>query len=734
AYLRDHVTTVEQLIAHYSTAPLYVSTNAQSGEVQGAVVSANYFPTLGVTPLTGRFFTPQEDSTPDRDAVAVIGAGLWHSWFGGDPGVLGKSIRINGRAFQVIGVAPESFQGIEVGASPNQIWIPTMMLRVGYRWCDAIYDDDCTVLGILGRLVPGKTAQQAGVELAALAGQFAASRPGKDVSQGVVAVAANGARLAEQRERLRVARLLAITAMALLAIGCINLAGLLIARSTARAKEIAMRLSLGAGRGRILQQLLTECVLLAAMGGTVGLMLSLWTNQMLIGFYTVDSEGYRRFFDMSLDSRTVLYALALSLATGVLFGMLPALQSARQDTAEVMKSSAGTGDRGRSRSILVTCQVALSLTLLVGAGLLARSVETLEAGQKFDPRHVALLRLRPRLVGYSPERSQVFQREVVRRLEAMPGVVSVSFTAGDGAVWTQGNTHVPITLPKDERVDRVHQRTAWRQQIAPKFFATLRVPMVQGREFDDRDQAGSPGVAIVSETLARQLWPGAAAMERTLLVDGQPRQVVGVVQDTQLRNALDGAVAMVYVPYWQNASLTDSRMCIRVADDPEASLARIKGAIASVDPDVPITETLPMIAQVRGAFTNVRLVRSVLLSAGGLALLLSAIGLYGVLAFVVGRRTREIGIRMAIGARPGQVLMVFLKQGLVLAGLGCAAGLVLALATTRLLGAFLYGVRARDPLAFVVGVVVLFGVAMAATYLPARRAARVDPMVALRYE
>jgi len=726
AYLRDRTKTVEQLVTHYSTAPLYVNVNAQAGEVQGAVVSANYFPVLGVTPQLGRFFSPQEDSVPDRDAVAVIGDGLWRSWFGGDPTVPGKTIHINSRPFQVIGVAPKNFQGVEVGLTPNQLWIPAMMLRTGYRGCDVLRGQ-CTVLSILGRLAPGKSIQQANAEMTAIVGSYAKANPDPDISQGALVTPAAGARSISQRYYLRVARLLSITAIALLLIGCINLAGLLMARGTARSKEIALRLSLGAARGRVLQQLLTESMLLSVLGGALGLVLSLWTNQLLMNISMRDPEGYQRLLDVSLDPLTVAYAIALSLLTGALFGILPAIQSARQDTAPALKAGAG------SRRALVTCQIALSLTLLVGAGLMARSVTHIETGQAFDPQHVALLRLRPRLVGYAPDRAQTFQRDVLRRLESTPGVVSVSLTAGDGFTWTQG-FKVRFSLPGDERTVREPERIVWRQQTAPKFFSTLRIGFEQGRDFDDRDRPGSPQVTILSETLARQLWPGAPALDRTVVIEHQPFRVIGVAKDSQLRSAGEGDTPMLYTPYWQNATVIDSRMCIRVAGDPEAALTRIKAAISSVDPNVPITEALPMIQQVRGTFANILLAKAVLLCAGGLALLLTAIGLYGVLAFVVGRRTREIGIRMAIGAKPEQVLKLFLKQGLTLIAMGCGAGLLLAFATSRLLAAFLYGVHASDPVSFIAGAAILCAVALVATYLPSRRAARVNPIEALRQD
>ena len=732
ANLRDHATTLSQLVAHYSTAPLYVNANGQNGEVQGAVVSANYFPTLGIAPRVGRFFAPQEDSAPDRDAVAVIGSGLWRRWFGSDPDIVGKTMRINSRTFQIVGVAPEDFRGVNVGISANELWIPAMMLGVGYRWCDA-FQNGCTTLEIMGRLQDGASAQQASAELAALTGRYAASHPGADVSQGAWAMPATGARIGQQRNMGQIAKLLTLAASALLLIACINLAGLLIARGATRTKEIAMRLSLGAARRRIVQQLLTESFLLASLGGVVGVVLSMWVGQMLAGFYTVDEEGYRSFLDVNPDPRTIAYAVALSLLTGVLFGILPAFQTSRQDSAPALKADIASGShRSLARTMLVACQIALALTLLVGAGLVARSVAYVEGGGVFDPRHVVLLRLRPRLVGYPPEQAQAFQRRVVSALVSLPGVSSVSLGA-TGSVWKQGN-RIVISLPGEAPTTGNRVRAVSHQEIGPRLFETLRVPLTQGRDFDDRDRLGAPRVAIVSESLAYSIWRDGGALDRTILVDRQPHRVVGVVKDYQLLSGDEAVAPMLYVPYWQNPDQTDARYCIRVSGDAEAALPRIRAAIASVDPNVPITEAMPMTEQVSGTFVNARLARSVLLGASGLALLLGAIGLYGALAFMVGRRTREIGIRMAIGARPRQVLSHFLKQGLRLALIGGAAGVLLALAATRLLASFLYGVRAWDPLSFLSGVAILVAVAALAAYLPSRRASILDPMVALRHE
>ena len=733
AYVRDHSTTLDQVAAHYSTAPLYVSANGQSGELEGAVVSADYFPMLGVTPRLGRFFDAHEDSTPDGDAVAVISYGMWQSWFGGDPEIAGKSVVINRKPFQVIGVAPREFRGVEVGFAPNEIWIPTMMLRTGYRWCDAL-QDNCTPLEIMGPLAPGKSAQDATAELATLMGQYASARPAQDINESAWASPAKGVRNDSQRDMLEVARLLSATAAGLLLIACINLAGLLVARGAARSREISMRLSLGAGRRRIVRQLLTENLLLAVIGGAAGLLISQWTSRLLMGFFVAGSEGYLTFYNVDLDAGTLAWAVAISLVTGILFGILPAFEAARPgNTVEILR---GANSAPRSRSVLLICQVGLSLALLVGAGLLTRSAGRIEAGRNFDPHHVALLRLRPRLAGYSPAQAQRFTHAVVQRLQSLPEVVSASMTNGSsGAVWGPG-MKLRVTLPGEPNIKKDRERLVNAHEIAPRFFETLRIPFVQGRDFDDHDVAGSPRVAIVNETLAAQTWPGAIPLGRVIQLEGQPYRVVGLVRDSQLRTVLAPPLPMAFIPYWQNNidPQIDSRMCVRVTGDPAAALPRLKAAIASVDPDVPVAETMPMLDQVRNVFVEVRLAKTVLLSAGGLAVLLSAIGLYGILAFVVERRTREIGIRMALGARPPQVLQLILRQGLTLVCVGSAVGLVLAFATTRLLGTFLYGVPATDPISFLGGAAVLLGVASLASYLPSRRAALVDPMVALRHE
>jgi len=733
SYLREHSKTVEDLTTHYSTAPLYISANGETGEVQGAVVSSSYFPLLGLRPYLGRFFTPGEDSVADRDAVSVLGYGFWQRIYNGDSNVLGKTLLINGHTFTIVGVMPPDFHGVEIGGMPNEIWIPAMMVRVGY--CDGFQPScSCTILSIMGRLKPGTSMPKAQAEIAALLQQLRASDSTFDQRIGASVTPATG--MSENREyNLMLVRLLAAIAVVLLLIVCANLGGLLVARGTARRGEIAMRLALGAGRGRIVHQLLTESLLLALAGGAGGFLLSTWTSRLLVNFYSVDDEGYKHLFDVRPDATVLLFSLAVAAAAGLLFGLLPALQASRTDLNDALKGGGGTvgASRKSSRTALATVQVAFSLALLVGAGLLARSAAFIQSGSNMDLRHVLGLRLPVSLIHYPPDKARTFKQEVVRRLRGLPGVQSVSLAKGQGLIWNPWPS-ARATLPGKTYTKPEEEPRIAVKPIAPDYFATLRIPFVSGRDFNNSDKPGSPPVTIVNETFARQIAANRLPLGQTVLIDAKPYQIVGLVKDAQMRSSIEGPLAVAYVPFWQDETLLEARMCIRVAGDPAAALSMVRRAIASIDPEVPVTETMPLMDQVRGAYTDARVASAVLSCAAFLALILSVMGLYGVVSYEVGRRTKEIGVRTALGARPHDVLRLFLRQGFGVVLTGALFGGGLALATTRLLGAWLFGVGSADPLSFGVATAVLLAATVTATYLPARRALLVDPMVALRYQ
>lgn len=722
--IRRRSTILQDLVAHYSSAPLQVTAAGETGEVQGAVVSANYFPMLGIRPALGRFFLPEEDQVRGRDAVAVISTAFWQRRFGGDPSAVGRAITINGSRFQIVGIAPEEFPGLVPGESPNDVWIPTMMIETGYRWCSA-FNVDCSPLNVVGRLPAGRKLEEATAELSAIIAG-ADTAPGYDGPRSASLDRAAGLEQFVRNGYSNHMKLMGAIAALLLILSCANVAGLLLARGVARRREIAVRLSVGAGRARLVRQFMTESFLLAVAGTGLGLLLTLWTRRLLLSFYATSPEGYVSFYDLRIDSLMLALSFGLAIFTALLFGLLPAIQATKPEVASALKSDLSTSTgQGRVRTALVTVQMALSLVMVVSAGLLAQSALHIEQGQGFDPRGVAVLRLRPRLVQYPPERSQAFVREVVRRMETVPGVESVTFARGIGSVWRSCClAYLPDRGPEAMRAD-LHV-------IAPRYFATLRIPLLAGRDFDEHDRTGSPLVAIVNQALAVRLDPAGAVVGKVLRADGKSFEIVGMVKDSQFHSIGQAPVPMFYTPFWQSAAETDARMAIRTHGDPRAILSSLRHTIAEVDPNVPVTEQMTLLDQVKGAFMQARLAAAVLLCASLLALVLSAVGLYGVMAYMVSRRTREIGVRMALGAQPASVRRLVLKQSLAVVAPGVVIGVAGALAGTRLLSSWLYGVRATDPWSFLAAVTVLSTVALFASWIPARRASRLDPLVALR--
>jgi predicted permease len=464
--------------------------------------------------------------------------------------------------------------------------------------------------------------------------------------------------------------------------------------------------------------------------------LSFWAKDLLLAFYTIGDGTHDRFYDLSLNPRVLAYSFALAILTALLSGLMPALGATRQDLALRLKDDGRvqSSRHHRLRSALVVGQVALSLALLVAAGLLIRSARQVREGANFDPTHVALLRLRPRLVEYSPEKAQTFTREVIRRLEAVPGVQSVSLATGSGGYAWQSRDNVSVKLPEQAGDRPESELQVQFHEIAPRFFESLKMSLLQGRDFNDGDRSGSPRVVVVNETLARQMWPQGSPLGRTLMVNSQPHQVIGLFKDAQPRNALEAPLPFLYLPVWQDAKQIDSRLVVRVASDPQAMLALLRREATAVDPKVPISEVMPMMQQMEAEYVPVLLTSSVAACAGVIALLLSMIGLYGVLSFMVSQRTREIGIRMALGAQRHDVLKLVVGQGMSLALFGVALGSVAAVGLSRVLASLLFGVSATDPTTFALSALLLLALALFACYLPARRATKVDPQLALRYE
>ena len=718
-HFRD-ATTLEALAAYYPTAPLFVTVGNRAREVTGSVVSWNFFPLLGVRPASGRAFLPSEDSVPGRDPVAVVSDAFSRDWLGG-PAATGARIDVNGVAFTVIGVLAPEFHGLH--PNPSQIFIPTMMLSAGYRWCDDALAEDCTILRMIGRLAPGQSVESARAVLAAAVPPRWAQAAG-DGNSGVTVITPRG--IGSDGDR-RMVELLAWVSGLLLLVCCANLTGLLIARGAARVRELAVRTSLGASPGRLVRQLLTESMLLAAAGGALGVALSaVMTGALDRWFFSLDNAGRPMLVDFGLQPRVVGVALAITVAAGLLFGLAPALGAIRAGAAEALKRRSAA-DRSNTGRWLLGGQVALAVVLVSTAGLLVASARTFVAGRGFDPSQVAQVRLRPRLVGYSPERAQAFLRAATERLRALPGVEAVSLVGTGGVL---SGLEAEVGLPG---VETVPTRVG-AIEVGARYFEVVGTPVLRGREFEASDRGGAPAVAIVSRSLGRLLWQGLDPLDRIIVVDGMPRSVVGVVEDVSLHTRAEAARPYVFLPFWQNPSHVDARVPIRVSGDLDAALPTLSRAVHAVDPAVPITDVITLPAQLAGSFRPVRMSAAVAVYAGGLAVLVCAIGLYGALAFAVSARTREIGIRMAIGADPRRILRTFMGEAMPVIALGVAGGVVLSFAAARVLGHMLAGAAGGDMLAYGAAASLVAGVGLAAGWIPARRAARLEPTLALRQE
>jgi predicted permease len=718
---RDRTTALSGLAAHYPTAPLFVSLNGRVGEVNGAVVSSNFFRLLGIAPAVGRFFHDDEDRVPDRDRVAVLGHDFWRTWFAASPAAVGSSIRINGSDFTIVGVAPANF--VALTSSPIELYIPTMMLRVGYRWCDDALAADCTVLQMIGRLAPGRTEADAAAELPTLMPPaWREAKRGENRNVGVISP--RGVAVDTDEERL--VHILGGVAVVLLLVCCANLAGLLSARSISRAGEFRIRLSLGAASGRIVRQLMTESMMLALAGGVGGVALSrVFVGGLRAMFYAMDDEGHPKFYDFSLTPAVVVTALVAAVLAGCLFTIVPALVTAgRRGLSDLQPR--GATSRWSSGRWLLGAQAAVAVALVAVGALLAGSARVMVAGRNFEASHIALMRLRPRLVKYPPERAQRFQREAIDALGRVPAVESVSMV-GTGAVLGGGRALVGLPQWGGEERLRVNAN-----EIGPNYFSTLHTPLVGGREFDEGDATAAPLVAVVNETLARRLWPNGGALGATLAVRNEMRQIVGIVTDVPLKSRGEAPEPWVFVPFWQSRAMVDSRLAIRVSGDPAAMLPALVRAVNRVDPDVPIAETITLPIQMKGWMRPLRVAATFVGYAAMLAIVLTAIGLYGALAFAVSSRTREIGIRMALGAPRMRIVRSIVREGLTVVVAGAAAGLALAVAGTRVLRHMLYGSADADWISYATAAALVLVVGLLASLTPARRAASVEPLVALR--
>ena len=731
---RNQSKSFDVLAAHYPSSPMHVIVDNEPQSITGSVVTANYFDVLQLTPTAGRFFRADEDEVRDRDAVAIVGFGFWQRRLGGGSDAIGKQIQINGRAFTVAGVAPRGFTGVRA-RDLTEIWIPSAMFANGYRYCDA-FARDCRIVQMLGRLKRGVDRQTAQSECDVIARALQEAYPKTNDRLGAHIVEARGLGLSTVTDEILQLRLFLIVVGVVLLMACANVAGLLMARAGVRRKELAMRVALGATRPRLFRQLLTETALLAAFGTLGGLLVASWGNAVLESVYSHDAAGRPLNFPMTISSNVFLATAAVTALSTLLVGLVPSLMAGRADVVVALKDESGSGGgrRSKARLVLVTAQVAASVALLIGAALLLQSVSNLNRGANFDLDHVATFRLRPSLVGYPRERAHAFQRRAIEAIEAVPGVVSASPSVYMTLIGGGGGGFASLSSSATE--DSEAGRDVIMGHVGANYFATMGVPLIAGRDLSDRDDLNAPRVAVINDVIATQLFDSSPALGRTIYVNKIPHEVIGISRDAQYYASGQRRRGQIFLSYWQplNADpfVNDSRMMVRVSGDPAAMMAAIRQAIFSVDRSVPLSEDAPMRDRVNYNYTGVRFARTMMIGFAVLALVLSAVGIYGLLAFSVAQRTREMAIRSALGASRVAVVRLILRDAILMTAAGVVIGLGAAWSSSRFITSFLYGIDPNNTAAFIAGPAMLVIVSLAASFVPARRAADVSASAALR--
>ena len=733
---RDQSDAFTELFA-YSNVPLAFDTGEKSQFVFGTITTGNYFTALGVNAALGRTLASGDD-VEGAEPVVVLGHDTWRRRFGANPGVVGQTIRLNGTPVTVIGVAPAEFKGLLRGLSP-EFWIPTSTWPVfNPQSPDRLTRRAGGWLWVVGRLQPSLDLDQAQARLGTVAQRLEQEYPDTNEDRGVQVFPTEDVIYfpsVDNALHITSAVLMVVVGL-ILVIACANVANMLLARATSRQKEVAIRSSLGASRGRIVRQLLTESVLLSLLAGGLGLLIAVWSNRLLTNFQLALAFDVQIDLGLGLDGRVFGFTLAAAFLTALLFGLVPALQSAPTEISSTLQAGrlAGGRSKNRFRNVLVVAQVALSLLLLIGAGLSVRSLQNVhKINPGFDPTNVATAQFAVELRGLDDTQGQAFYDQLAERVEALPGVQSVSyaallpltFTISIESFLAEGQE----SLPENEwpSVDTI--------PVGPRYFETMRIPLLSGRGFRRQDDLGAPRVVVVNEALAKQFWPGQVAIGKRVRFesDGPFFEVVGMVPTGRYRTLGEQDRPYVYKCILQNYQGMQT-LVARTEGQMDPLLAALRTEARAIDDKVPAV-AVQSLEQAIGIVLLLPRMSAVLFGLFGvLGLILASVGIYGVISYGVARRTHEFGIRMALGAQRSDVLKMVLKQGLVLTGVGVTLGLLIAVGLTRFLSAVLYGVTATDLLTFVGISGLLISLALLACYIPARRATRVDPMVALRYE
>jgi predicted permease len=715
-----------------------LSRKGGASRVLSAYVTGNYFTFLGLKPALGRLILPTEGKTAGADPVLVLGYSYWQTHFGADPEIVGKQVKVNGYPLTVVGVAPKGFQGLHPFVDV-QAYLPFSMRTIEAPPSDFLTDRTSRSLNLFGRLKAGVGLGQAQAVLGVVAARLARDHPKSEEGLSLQAYPQREARPEpDPSHGLRnVSILFLLLAGLVLLLACVNVANIILVRATAREREMAVRSALGAGRGRLMRQLLTESLVLALAGGAAGILLGDWGSRMLEAIPLQTDLPVR--FDFTLDWRVLAYALGAALLTGIVVGIVPALRASRCNLSEVLHEGGRTGSarHHRVRSALVVAQVGGSLMLLIVAGLFTRSLgHAQRADLGFDPANVVDMSMDPQGAGYDETQGQAFYQQLLERVRALPGVTSAALAFSVPMGYYNNASTVLIQghpLPPGQSAPVIFYNI-----VTPAYLEALRIPLLRGRDFTDFDRKGAQRVAIVSETMAARFWPREDPIGREFTIGrnpDEPIRVVGVAKDSRvegLSGPIDPYFYLPFVQYYPSLAT----LFIRTTIAPQTMIPTVDREIKKLAPNLPVFEVQPLTQAIDSlnGFLIFKIGAGLAGAIGLLGLILAVVGVYGVVSYSTSQRTHEIGIRMALGAQPADVLKIIFRQGLLIVGIGLVLGLAAAFAIARLVANFLVGVSATDPLTYAVVSVSLVLVALAACYLPARRAMRLQPTIALRHE
>ena len=733
---RDHLTLLAG-IAATQIEPLSIGEDDHGEQVWGELVSGNYFAVLGVKPVLGRAFLPEEyGDKPGAFPIVVISHRLWRGHFNSDPHVVGRTIAVNRQQLTIVGVAPPDFRGT-IGGLAFDLWVPFIMhpqLQGVGEWM--LRDRQTRQLIVIARLKPGVTREQARSEIAGLARRMAEADADTNTGISATVLPLWKSNFGMQGALLAPLEILMAVCFVVLAIVCANVANLLLARFTARQREFSVRLALGAGRFRLARQVLTESLVLASAGALAGIVLAMWMGGSLQ--YLLPPSHFPYAVDIHLNSHMLAFTILLGVAAAVLAGVAPAVHAARADLNESLKEGGRSDAAGqaphRLRGLLVIVEVSLALVALVCAGLLVRSFQATEGvNPGFDPDHVLLSRFFISTSGYNLEQRKQFCLRLRERIESSHGVTAVAYSdvepLGPLSGWWE-DMQVQGYVPGENENMKIY-----RSVVSPGYFRLMRIPLLEGRDFTEHDDENAAPVLIVNQSFVRRFFAGRSPLGQRVHGWGEWFTVVGVVKDSKYLNLTEAPRPYFYVAFRQiyRADM-GLAVYIRTAQGPSAAADLMRREVRGIDPSVTVIDAMPLAEHVVQTLFAEKIAANLLSVLGTLALLLAAVGLYSVMAYAVTQRTHEIGIRMALGATRKDVVKLIVGQGLALTLAGIGAGLVAALALTRLLTSFLYGTTTTDPATFIGVSVLLASVALLASYIPAWRATKVDPMVALRYE